>query len=78
MRKIARAIAKTNMKKKGIHKPFKKHGETSYFADHWREYVQFFKEDKMYIPEFICGIVFTILAEVIALIVYAAYLNSKK
>ena len=44
MRKLRRMVAKTNMKKKGIHKPFKKdiatkNGATSYFAEHWREYV---------------------------------------
>ncbi len=44
MRKLARLVAKTNMKKKGINKPCKKdihtkHGVTSYFAEHWREYI---------------------------------------
>lgn len=39
MRKLKRMVAKTNMKKKGIHKPFKKNNGTSYFAEHWREYV---------------------------------------
>lgn len=44
MRKLRRAVTKTNMKKKCIHKPFKKdvhtkYGVTSYFAEHWREYI---------------------------------------
>lgn len=39
MRKLARAVAKTNMRKKGIHKPFKKIGGESYFSKYWREYV---------------------------------------
>jgi len=44
MRKLRRAVAKTNMRKAGIHKPFRKdvhtkYGRTSYFAEHWREYV---------------------------------------
>lgn len=39
MRKLMRSVAKTNMRKKGIHKPFKKIGGKSYFAEHWREYV---------------------------------------
>lgn len=43
MRKLKRLVAKTNMKKAGIHKPFKKvatkNGATSYFAEHWREYI---------------------------------------
>jgi len=44
MRKLKRMVAKTNMRKAGIHKPFKKdihtkYGVTSYFAEHWREYV---------------------------------------
>ncbi len=44
MRKLKRAVAKTNMAKAGIHKPCKKdvhtkYGRTSYFAEHWREYV---------------------------------------
>ena len=38
MRKLARLVAKTNMKKKGINKPFKKVGGDSYFSKHWREY----------------------------------------
>lgn len=44
MRKFMRAIAKANMKKKGICRFCKKdvqaeRGMTSYFAQHWREYV---------------------------------------
>ena len=44
MRKLKRLVAKTNMKKAGIHKLFKKYnatknGATSYFAEHWREYI---------------------------------------
>ena len=44
MRKLKRMVAKTNMRKSGIHKTFKKdihtnYGVTSYFAEHWREYV---------------------------------------
>lgn len=39
MRKLARLVAKTNMKKKGIRKPCKDFGNGSYFARHWREYV---------------------------------------
>lgn len=43
MRKLARSVAKANMKKKGIRRPCEKihtkHGSTSYFAEHWREYV---------------------------------------
>lgn len=39
MRKLRRMVAKTNMKKKGIHKPFKKIGGRSYFSENWREYV---------------------------------------
>lgn len=39
MRKILRLIAKTNMRKNGIHKPCQKIGGESYFSKHWREYV---------------------------------------
>lgn len=45
LRKLRRAVAKTNMRKKGINKHFKKDVTsakgvvTSYFAEHWREYV---------------------------------------
>ncbi len=42
MRKLARHIAKVNMKEQGMVK-ICKHGRgskhTSYFAQHWREYV---------------------------------------
>lgn len=31
----------------------------------------------MYIPPFVCGIFFTILAEVVALIVYGIFLSGK-
>lgn len=40
MRKLKRLIAKVNVKKRGIHKPFKKKGGVSYFSEHWREYVR--------------------------------------
>ena len=39
MRKLKRIVAKYNMKKCGIHKPFKKIGGESYFSQHWREYL---------------------------------------
>lgn len=39
MRKLKRMIAKHNMKRAGIHKPFKKIGGESYFAKYWRDYV---------------------------------------
>ena len=39
MRKLKRAVAKFNMKKEGIHKPFKKIAGESYFSKYWREYV---------------------------------------
>lgn len=39
MRKLKRLVAKTNMKKKGISKPFKKNSGMSYFAQHWRKYL---------------------------------------
>jgi len=46
MRKLARAVAKTNMANRGIHKPCRKDirvkdgsAMTSYFAQNWREYV---------------------------------------
>lgn len=44
MRKLRRMVAKTNMRNAGIHKTCKKdvhtkYGKTSYFAEHWREYV---------------------------------------
>lgn len=39
MRKLRRMVAKTNMKKKGIHKPFKKIDSRSYFSENCREYV---------------------------------------
>lgn len=39
MRKLKRMVAKANMKKAGIQKPFKKIGGVSYFAEYWREYV---------------------------------------
>lgn len=39
MRKLRRAVAKTNMKRKGIRRICKKTGYGSYFAEHWREYI---------------------------------------
>ena len=39
MRKYLRKIAKLNMKKRGIYKPFRKVAVESYFSKHWREYV---------------------------------------
>lgn len=39
MRKLKRAVAKTNMKRKGLSRIFKKIGGESYFYKHWREYV---------------------------------------
>lgn len=38
MRKLRRMIAKANMKREGIHKPFKKIFGESYFSKHWRDY----------------------------------------
>lgn len=32
----------------------------------------------MYIPEFVCGIAVTIIAELVAIVAYAVYLNIKK
>lgn len=32
----------------------------------------------MYIPEFVCGIIATILAEILAAVIYAACGNNKK
>ena len=40
MRKLKRMIAKYNMKRYGINKPFKKNGARSYFAKHCREYLR--------------------------------------
>ena len=31
----------------------------------------------MYIPQFVCGIFFTILVEVVALIIYGIYISGK-
>lgn len=39
MRKLKRMVAKTNMKKAGIYKPFKKVKGESYFSKHWRDYI---------------------------------------
>ncbi len=38
---------------------------------------QFKEVIKIYIPPFICGIIFTVAAEVAAILVYAIYLNWK-
>lgn len=41
MRKLARGVAKVNMKKKGMVQVCKHSRNTrSYFAQHWREYVR--------------------------------------
>lgn len=41
MRKLARGVAKVNMKKKGMVQFCKHPGNSrSYFAQHWREYVR--------------------------------------
>ncbi len=41
MRKLARGVAKVNMKKKSMVQFCKHSGNTrSYFAQHWREYVR--------------------------------------
>lgn len=39
MRKLKRAVAKANMKRKGLSRIFKKTGGENYFSKHWREYV---------------------------------------
>ena len=39
MRKLKRMIAKNAMKAAGLRHICKKIGGSSYFADHWREYV---------------------------------------
>lgn len=39
MRKLARRVAKENMKRRGLSRICKKYGGESYFSKHWREYV---------------------------------------
>lgn len=42
LRSLARGVARRRMEKKGISKPCKKNKrreQTSYFQNHWREYV---------------------------------------
>ena len=39
MRKLRRIVAKHNMKKAGIHKPFKKVKGESFFSKNWRDYL---------------------------------------
>uniref|UniRef100_A0AAU8B0J4 Uncharacterized protein n=1 Tax=Dulem virus 35 TaxID=3145753 RepID=A0AAU8B0J4_9CAUD len=39
MRKLRRMVAKYNMKKSGIHKPFQDKRYGSYFSRFWRQYV---------------------------------------
>lgn len=41
MRKLARSIARFNMKKEGIHQPNRKDKNgNSFFSLHWREYMK--------------------------------------
>lgn len=39
MRKLRRTVANYNMRRTGIHKPFKKSSGESYFSKHWREFI---------------------------------------
>lgn len=39
MRKLKRLVARSNMKRSGIIRINKKNGKSSFFSEHWREYV---------------------------------------
>lgn len=39
MRKLKRSVARANMKRCGIIRINKKNGKSSFFSEHWREYV---------------------------------------
>jgi hypothetical protein len=40
MRKLKRLVAKYNMRKKGIKQFCKKKGGSSFFSQHWKEYIR--------------------------------------
>ena len=39
VRKLKRLVSKAHMRKAGIHKPFKKYKDGSFFSKHWREHL---------------------------------------